>query len=293
MPEVEIKIADLNITASIDDNLIDHIPSNYITKGCLNGVCRVCRCKLVSGQVIENGKIINTPNIFLPCISKPLTDISIESHVGNFSIGSIKSVEYIDNSIIEIKINVKKQFFTSKSIVNIFHNDYSISRSYSLVTMYKDGFNLLRIHVKLKENGIFSNWFMTLKPDDQIKYQIINIPVPRYQKMSKYINIISAGSGMGAALSRGIELSEKHKLDGINIVAINRNNLSTYHENCINDLKHRVNCGVHVRNVHFTDWIHHDIEQFIEKNIFTVSVGSTIITKKVVQLDEKEIESFG
>ncbi|WP_330960948.1 2Fe-2S iron-sulfur cluster-binding protein [Photobacterium sp. 53610] len=293
MPEIKIKISDIEIFSDIEDNLINNIPSDYITKGCLNGVCRVCRCKLVAGQVMENGKMVNTPNMFLPCVSKALTDITIEPYVSNYSIGTIRQIEYLDKSIIEIQIKIKKQFFTSKSIVNIFSHDLKVTRSYSLVTMYKDGFDLLRIHVKLKEDGVFSNWFLTLNPGDEVRYQIVNIPVPRYEEMSRSINVISGGSGMGAALSRALELSEKHALEGINVIAINRSSLSFYHENCIREFTSRVDCSVHVQNVRFPDWDANDIDRFISKEFFTVSVGSTAVTEKVSILDNKEIEYFG
>jgi len=70
-----------------DDNLLSSMRVHLcepLRRACKNGVCGICRCKLMSGQVDYGarqpfalwGEEVATGYI-LPCIARPLTDIEL------------------------------------------------------------------------------------------------------------------------------------------------------------------------------------------------------------------------
>lgn len=135
--------------------LIEAIPDSEIVKGCLKGVCRVCRCKLLSGKVSENEREILSPSEFLPCVSRAESDIEISPAISAFQTAKIKSRTYLSDNILEIVLDVKRVFYNSKSIVTLKHPNTSVVRSYSVVSLGIRAYDSITFHVKLRPGGLF------------------------------------------------------------------------------------------------------------------------------------------
>ena len=73
----------LCVTALPENTILETLETNNVTVQyhCRDGFCGACRCKLESGEVqytTDPLAFIDDDEI-LPCVTKPLTDIEIES----------------------------------------------------------------------------------------------------------------------------------------------------------------------------------------------------------------------
>ncbi|MGE8550672.1 MAG: 2Fe-2S iron-sulfur cluster-binding protein, partial [Acinetobacter calcoaceticus] len=89
MPMVNVRIKEHIFIADSEQPLINAVPDSTVMKGCLKGVCRVCRCKLKGGVVYESGNQVAIDKEFLPCISYAQSDVEIAPLVNNFSVAQL------------------------------------------------------------------------------------------------------------------------------------------------------------------------------------------------------------
>jgi len=90
MAKYNVRIGEQIYIADSRQPLINALPNGKVIKGCLKGVCRVCRCKLVSGRVLEDGNEVAFKNEFLPCISNVNSDAEITPCIINVQSARIK-----------------------------------------------------------------------------------------------------------------------------------------------------------------------------------------------------------
>jgi ferredoxin len=295
MPMVNIRIKEHIFIADSEQPLINAVPDSTLIKGCLKGVCRVCKCKLKTGNVYESGNQIAIGQEFLPCISYATGDAEIAPLVNNFSTAQLISRNFLADNIIELTFKIKRTFFSSKAIVNIKHPTESLIRSYSVVSLGVKNYDFFILHIKLRPNGIFSNLFKNLALGDQLEYNLINHIEPEYQQVISRLNIVSGGSGMGAALTRGLDIVKKHSVSKVNIYAINRSDLSDYHKYCLNIFCEQIDAEVNIINIPFYTWVNNgfDFSNYLDSHELTVGVGSTPIINKILNQPLCELESFG
>lgn len=295
MPMVNVRIKEHIFIADSEQPLIHAVPDSTMIKGCLKGVCRVCRCKLKMGNVYESGNQVAIGQEFLPCISYANSDVELMPLVNNFSLAQLISRNFLSENIVELKFKIKKTFFSSKAIVNIKHPSESFIRSYSVVSLDVKNYDFFVLHIKLRPNGIFSNLFKNLAIGDHLEYNLINHIEPEYDKTISKINIVSGGSGMGAALTRGLDIIKKYPVSKVNIYAINRSDLSDYHKYCLNIFREQVKAEVNIINIPFCTWINNgfDFSNYLDAHELTVGVGSTSIINKILNQPLCELESFG
>ncbi|GFM85179.1 hypothetical protein PSCICO_05780 [Pseudomonas cichorii] len=195
----------------------------------------------------------------------------------------------------EVVLEVKRVFYNAKSVVTLKHPELSAVRSYSVVTLGKKAYDSITFHVKLRPGGLFSSLFATLSVDDRLEYYIVSPSLPHYESAMNRLNIVSGGSGMGAALSRAQELVVKHNIGEVEVYAVNRTTLSTYHSGCIERFRSSVECKVNVVNIPYRDWTcaDFDIGEHLVVDALTVGVGSDLVIDKLKNLPLCELESFG
>ncbi|WP_095067539.1 MULTISPECIES: FAD-binding oxidoreductase [Pseudomonas] len=295
MATYSVRVGEQTYTADSRQPLIDAIPSGTLVKGCLKGVCRVCRCRLVSGRVLEDGVEVAVQSEFLPCISRAETDIDIVPAISSFHAARLKSKTYLSEQVMEVVLEVKRVFYNAKSVVTLKHPGTSAVRNYSVVILGKKAYDSITFHVKLRPGGLFSSLFATLSVGDRLEYSIVSPSLPDYGDVMSRLNIVSGGSGMGAALSRAQELVLKHNIGEVEVYAVNRTSLSVYHSGCIERFRSSVECKVNVVNIPFPDWTcaNFDIGEHLAVDALTVGVGSDLVIGKLKNLPLCELESFG
>lgn len=294
MDKVKIRIQERIFATTIGQPIINEIPESIVMKGCLKGLCRICRCQLLSGEVIENGNQVKVNADFLPCVSEAKSDIIIRPAVAgsSFKKSVVRSKKLLSNNVMKITLSIKSTFYNSKSIIVIKHTSLPDTRSYSIVSLEPTDYETLTIHVKIFKDGLFSNLFENLFLGSELDYIISNPEVISYQLPISKMNIVSGGSGMGAAISRAIDLSKKNKVEEIKVYAINRNSISNYHLHCIRFLHDYVDT-VSVVNIPFTQWLDFEISEVLDSELLTIAVGSEQVIGKLSHLHNVELESFG
>jgi len=79
----DIEIKNINTNKTLLDNIDEAGLGNELHRGCLNGYCGDCRCKLVKGQVkyYEEPLAYIGEGEILPCVSYPTSPhITIKSN---------------------------------------------------------------------------------------------------------------------------------------------------------------------------------------------------------------------
>lgn len=278
-------------------NLLDALRDTDIPRGCLKGVCRVCKCQLLEGEVLVDGQKIIAPGEILPCVSSPNSNVRLKAAELKLAKATVLHIEAIDDKVLEIRLIPKKsQFFNSKSIINIKHPERNEMRSYSLVSLPKASFNQLIFHVKLQPDGLFSSWFKCLQMGEMVSFKIVTDSLPVYQQPKRLVTVVAGGSGMGAALSRGMDLVKKLQVPACNVYAINRTELSQYHQYCLEEFNERLPGSFQVFNVKFSDWISGGASISADPQSVLVAVGSQQVMDVVASQHLEcatEIESFG
>ena len=289
-----VRIGEQTYTADSRQPLINAVPGTELVKGCLKGVCRVCRCRLISGRVLENSLEVAVQSEFLPCISLAETDVHISPAISQFHPSSIRSKTYLSENIMEVVLDVKRVFYNAKSVVTLKHPDISAVRSYSVVTLGKKSYDTLTLHVKLRPGGLFSSLFVKLSVGDRLDYSLVSPSLPVYDRPMTGLNIVSGGSGMGATLSRAQELVATYNIGEVSVYAVNRGALCDYHMGCIEALRSSTKSKIHVTNIPYWQWVSDfDIGDHLIPGVLTVSVGSDLVIGKLNSLLFCELESFG
>ncbi|MCI3946742.1 Mangotoxin biosynthesis protein MboB [Pseudomonas syringae] len=290
-----VRIGGQTYTAERQQPLTDAIPHEALVRGCLKGVCRVCKCTLVSGRVLEHGKAVALKDTFLPCVSHAETDIDIRAAISTFHAARLKSKKMLSGQVMEVVLEVKKVFYNAKSVITLKHPDVAALRSYSVVTLGGKDYDSLTCHVKLRAGGVFSALLEQLSVGDPLEYSIASPALPVYDDSLSCLNVVSGGSGMGAALSRAQELVSKYNIGEVAIYAINRSGLSDYHAGCIEAFRQTVECNLQVTNFPFAEWTHadFDIGEHLLPNALTLGVGSEVVIGTLKNLPLCELESFG
>ncbi len=195
----------------------------------------------------------------------------------------------------EIELEVRRVFYNAKSVITLKPPDGDALRSYSVVSLGPRRYDSLIFHVKLRPGGLFSTLFETLAVGTTLEYLLVNPTLPHYEAAPVSINVVSGGSGMGAVLSRALELVADYRIPQVAIFAINRADLSDYHRGCIETFRRYAACDVHVSTVTFTDWIsaRFNIHERLAQDALTVGVGSDAIIGRLEALPLSELESFG
>lgn len=275
--------------------IIDAIPDSEVIKGCLKGVCRVCRCRLVSGRVLENGKEIISNTEFLPCISRAETDVEITPTISNFQPAIVKKKRHLSKKILEIVLEVRTVFYNAKSIVTLKHPTSSAVRSYSIVSLGKRRYDTLTLHVKLRPGGLFSGLLENITVGETLEYMLVNPQTPQYETLIQSVNVVSGGSGMGAALSRAQELVTALNIKKVSVYAINRTGISDYHTRCINKFIEHTACEVNIVNIPFQKWVCDlfKIREHLRPGALTIGVGSELVINRLQNIPLCELESFG
>lgn len=295
MNDYLIKIGNQKYIADNRQPLINFLPDKEVMKGCLKGVCRVCKCKLILGSILENGKEVSIQSDFLPCISRVNANSEIKPSINHFLTARVEKISLLSKNILEVCLEVKNIFYNAKSIISLKHPETGSLRNYSIVTLNKSSYNHLIFHVKLNPEGLFSKLFTELKPNAYIEFTICNPTLPRYEILPKSLNVVSGGSGMGSALSRAQEIIKKYNISDVLIYAINRTEISDYHLFCIESLKLSVQCNVKVINIPFKKWTspNFHIESCLDTSFLTIGVGSDNVINRLQSLPLCELESFG
>lgn len=290
-----VRIGDQTYTADSRQPLINFLPSGKVVKGCLKGVCRVCRCRLVSGYILEDGKKVILQSEFLPCISQAEADSEIIPIISSFQPAKVRSITPLSEKVLEVVLEVKSVFYNAKSVVTLKHPESGTVRNYSVVAIGKKAYNNLCFHVKLRPGGLFSTLFTRLVPGDPLGFTIVNPQLPHYDALPDCLNVVSGGSGMGAALSRAQELIQKYNIRKTTIYAINRNEISHYHLICIETFRRSVACEITVINIPFNEWTSPDLDisSYLNQHFLTVGVGSDVVVNRLQSLLFCELESFG
>ncbi|WJV65256.1 FAD-binding oxidoreductase [Pectobacteriaceae bacterium CE70] len=244
---------------------------------------------------MENGKVITAKSEFLPCISQVAADVEIIPAISNFQPARVKSKTWLSEQILEIVLEVNRVFYNAKSVVTLKHPETAAVRSYSVVSLGKRAYDSLTFHVKLRAGGLFSTLFANLSVGDRLDYTMVNPLLPHYDTPVSRVNVVSGGSGMGAALSRALELATKYKPREIGVYAVNRAEICDYHLGCIAMFCRSVECEVNVTNIPFHDWtsVNFDIEAHLAQDALTVGVGSDLVISRLQNLPFCELESFG
>ncbi|WP_032703136.1 2Fe-2S iron-sulfur cluster-binding protein [Pseudomonas syringae] len=290
-----VRIGDQTYTAESQQPLTDALPHEALVRGCLKGVCRVCKCTLVSGRVLEQGKVVALNEAFLPCVSRAETDIDIRVAISTFHKARLKSKRILSGQIMEVVLEVKKVFYNAKSVISLKYPEGSAVRSYSVVTLGGKDYDSLTCHVKLREGGLFSALLVQWPVGEPLEYSIASPALPVYEQSLSRLNVVSGGSGMGAALSRAQELVTKYGIHEVAIYAVNRAGLSDYHAGCIEVFRKTVECDVQLTNFPFSEWTHPDfaIGEHLMHDTLTIGVGSDGVIGKLKNLPLCELESFG
>lgn len=292
----EIKIDNQIYNNKKKEKITKSVPGSKLTRSCEIGVCRVCKCKLITGKIKEGEKNINNGEEFLACMSTPESNIEIEPIIKKTRTGQILSKETMDgNKIIKIKIKIKKTYYDIGDLIFIEKIGNKKTRPYSIVNIDEKNYEEIEIHIKKVKNGELSNYLNEIEPGEKIQYKIINKnQITTYSSIKKII-IVSGGSGMGVALSKAIEISKKTEIEEFKIIAINRNKLSEYHKDCIKRFKERINkkSKVIVKNIRFTEWMKQEKEITEKKDEeLTIGVGSKNIVKKIIDQKNTDLEYF-
>lgn len=292
----EIKIDNQIYNSPKKEKITESVPGSKITRSCEIGVCRVCKCKLITGKIKEGEKIINNGEEFLACMSTPESNIEIEPIIKKTKTGTISSKEIMDeNKIIKIKIKIKKTYYDTGDLIFIEKIENRKTRPYSIVSIDEKNYEEIEIHIKKIKNGELSNYLNKIEPGEKIQYKIINKNQTKNYLAIKKIIIVSGGSGMGVALSKAIEISKKTEIEEFQIFAINRDQLSEYHKDCIKRFKERVNkkSKITIKNIRFKDWIKQENKtNEINDEELTIGVGSKNIVKKIIDQKNTDIEYF-
>ncbi len=102
-----VRIGDQTYTAESQQPLTDALPHEALV-GVSQKVCRVCKCTLVSGRVLEQGKVVALNEAFLPCVSRAETDIDIRVAISTFHKARLKSKRMLSGQIMEVVLEVKR-----------------------------------------------------------------------------------------------------------------------------------------------------------------------------------------
>ncbi|PKG37196.1 2Fe-2S iron-sulfur cluster binding domain-containing protein [Psychromonas sp. Urea-02u-13] len=296
---MKVSVGDKLFTSNIDSYLLDILKETHIPRGCMKGLCRVCKCRLIKGTVEVEGKQIEGPADILPCITSPISDVSIKLYDEKLASSSIELIEELDDKILQVTLKtVKRNFYNSKTIVNIKHPEKNLTRPYSLVSLPNVGYDQLVFHVKLQDKGEFSTLFEKLSQGFPINFKLENQQLPIYRGANgfKKVIVVAGGTGMGAALSRGVELIRNYKLQELYVYAINRGTLSQYHQYCLDQFQQLLPTKTTVDNIPYQEWITGARPIVYDKNSIIVAIGSNNV---ISVLDQQtincitEIERFG
>ncbi|MDO6709019.1 2Fe-2S iron-sulfur cluster-binding protein [Photobacterium sp. 1_MG-2023] len=240
-------------TDSKNTILESSLKSNITLKyGCLNGICRVCKLKLVEGDIsyLPNKNVCLTKdelneNYILPCCSIAKSDIVIESSSksSNNKIGTIvKSIEHRNSTVI-IKLSVSKNSdfeFNPGQYLDVLFN--GVSRSYSIANNPKAD-QYFELHVKKQLNGLFSQYHLEcLKVND-----VVWIEASKGEfkiALNKNNNALFVATGTGFSPIQSMLLSDEVKdYEKIWVLWGGRTELDFYFSDKISEIKKiRPNC---------------------------------------------------
>ncbi|MDD2341533.1 MAG: FAD-binding oxidoreductase [Tolumonas sp.] len=176
---------------------------------CGNGQCGACKTKLINGRISFEDKFnILTENdksekIFLSCVTKPLSDISIRADfypelldVKTKTVPcKVHSIEYPVESVAVLKLRLPPSAdfnFLPGQYIDLTYN--GVSRSYSIASAIVEN-NLLELHIRKVTDGVFSGFvFNEFKPNQLLRMQG---PIGTFfiRKTDKPLIFVAGGTG--------------------------------------------------------------------------------------------------
>ncbi len=181
--KLNIQPLDQTIDVETGANLLDtlrneNIPVSY---SCISGKCGVCRCKVISGHVLEGGRDAALPGekndgTILACQSTVTEDCVIEipepdepvTHPAKILKASVAELEYLTHDILHIRLKTaKKMDFSAGQYVTLQFTPDHI-RPYSMACLADD--DLMDFHVRLVPNGRVTSYIKDqLKVGDNVR----------------------------------------------------------------------------------------------------------------------------
>ncbi len=214
---MKVTIQPLNKTVDVEagTNLLDALRQNDVpvSYSCTAGKCGVCRCKVVSGHVLEGGQEVSRPNstgegVILSCQSSVVDDCVIEipepdepvMHPAKILKAKVAELNYLTHDIIQIRLkSAKKMDFTAGQYVSLQFSPDHI-RPYSMAGLSQD--NEMEFHVRLVPNGRVSSYIKDiLKVGDQVR---VEGPMGTSYLRSRHddpILCIAGGTGLAPIMS--------------------------------------------------------------------------------------------
>jgi 2-polyprenylphenol hydroxylase and related flavodoxin oxidoreductases len=176
---------------------------------CGNGQCGACKTKLISGNISFDDKfhVLNEndrdENIFLSCVAKPLSDISIRADFFPELLDiktktvpcKVYSIEYpvANVAILKLRLPPAADFrYLPGQYIDLSYN--GISRSYSIASAIVDD-NLLELHIRKVADGVFSGFvFNEFKQNQLLRMQG---PIGTFfiRKTNKPLIFLAGGTG--------------------------------------------------------------------------------------------------
>lgn len=153
---------------------------------CGTGQCGACKTKLLSGEIQFDDKfnVLNeqdrSQGMFLSCTASALSDLKIEAEyfaeLANIQKKTvpckIESINYpvTNTAVLKLRLPPTADFkYLPGQYVDLMFN--GVSRSYSIASASVEN-NLIELHIRKVENGIFSNFvFNEFKPNQLLRMQ--------------------------------------------------------------------------------------------------------------------------
>lgn len=181
--KLNIQPLDRTIDVEAGANLLESMRNESIpvSYSCISGKCGVCRCRVVSGQVLEGGREGALPGekndgTVLACQSTVTEDCVIEipepdepvTHPAKILKASVVEIAYLTHDILQIRLkSAKKMEFSAGQYVSLQFTPEHI-RPYSMASLSEDGF--MDFHVRLVPNGRVTSYIKDqLKTGDPVR----------------------------------------------------------------------------------------------------------------------------
>ncbi len=213
--KLNIQPLDKTIDVEAGANLLETLRNEKIpvSYSCISGKCGVCRCKVVSGHVLEGGREASLPGLkndgtVLACQSTVTEDCVIEipepdepvTHTAKILKAKIVEMEYLTHDILLIRLkSAKKMQFSAGQYVSLQFTPDHI-RPYSMASLSED--DHMDFHVRLVPNGRVTSYIKNeLKLGDNVR---VTGPMGTSYLRTRHqgpILCIAGGTGLAPTLS--------------------------------------------------------------------------------------------
>ncbi|MDQ6962340.1 MAG: 2Fe-2S iron-sulfur cluster-binding protein [Mariprofundaceae bacterium] len=190
------------------DSLAEH--GVNIPFSCRGGACHACLSKITKGTPPPASQMglrdtLKAQNYFLPCICKPITDMTMAAKVQQpmSYAASVIEKSWLNANTLLLRLSKPAGFrYHAGQFINLMDETGNLIRSYSLASIQSDDF--LELHIKHVPDGKMSGWLCdSLKRGDDIAFVEASGNC-FYLDNDKEQALLLAGAGTGLAPLYGI-----------------------------------------------------------------------------------------